>query len=41
VLAAILVYAPRERRTAWQAAGFGAVGLLVVLALVARTLVLG
>jgi membrane associated rhomboid family serine protease len=41
VLAAILVYAPRERRTAWQAAGFGAVGLLVVLALLVRTAALG
>ena len=37
MLAAILAYAPRERRTAWQAAGFGAVALLVVLAVVART----
>jgi membrane associated rhomboid family serine protease len=41
VLAGILVYAPRERRTAWQAAGFGAVALLVVLAIVARTAALG
>jgi membrane associated rhomboid family serine protease len=37
VLAVILVYSPRQRRTAWQAAGFGAVALLVVLAVVART----
>ncbi|WP_151083851.1 rhomboid family intramembrane serine protease [Nocardioides cynanchi] len=37
VLAAVLAYAPRERRTTWQAAGFGAVALLVVLAVVART----
>jgi membrane associated rhomboid family serine protease len=37
VLAAVLVYAPRERRTAWQSAGFGAVALLVILAVVART----
>jgi membrane associated rhomboid family serine protease len=36
-LAYVLAYAPRERRTAWQAAGFGAVALLVVVALVART----
>jgi membrane associated rhomboid family serine protease len=36
-LAAILAYAPRQRRTAWQAAGFGAVALLVVIALLART----
>jgi membrane associated rhomboid family serine protease len=40
VLAVILVYAPRERRTAWQAAGFAAVGLLVALAIVARTVAL-
>jgi membrane associated rhomboid family serine protease len=40
-LAAILAYSPRERRTAWQAAGFGAVALLVVLAVVARTASLG
>jgi membrane associated rhomboid family serine protease len=40
VLATILVYAPRQRRTAWQAAGFGAVSLLVVLAIVARTIAL-
>ncbi len=36
-LAAILAYSPRERRTVWQAAGFGAVTLLVVIAVVART----
>lgn len=36
-LAGILAYAPRERRTAWQAVGFGAVALVVVLAVVART----
>jgi membrane associated rhomboid family serine protease len=41
VLAVILVYSPRQRRTAWQAAGFGAVALLVVLAIVARTAALG
>jgi membrane associated rhomboid family serine protease len=41
VLAAILVYAPRERRTAWQAAGFGAVALVVLLAILARTAALG
>jgi membrane associated rhomboid family serine protease len=41
VLAAILVYAPRTRRTAWQAAGFGAVALLVLLAIVTRTVALG
>src|SRR3954451_15453379 len=37
VLAALLVYAPRDRRTAWQGAGFAAVALLVVLAVLART----
>jgi membrane associated rhomboid family serine protease len=36
-LAAILAYAPRQRRTAWQAAGFACVGLLVLIALVVRT----
>jgi membrane associated rhomboid family serine protease len=36
-LAAIIAYAPRERRTAWQAAGFGAIALLVVVAILART----
>jgi prolipoprotein diacylglyceryltransferase len=41
LLAVILAYSPRERRTAWQAAGFGAVALLVVLAIVARTAALG
>jgi membrane associated rhomboid family serine protease len=40
LLAAILAYAPRQRRTAWQAAGFGAVSLLVVVALLARTVAL-
>jgi membrane associated rhomboid family serine protease len=36
VLAAVIAYAPRERRTAWQAAGFGAVAVLVLIALLAR-----
>jgi membrane associated rhomboid family serine protease len=36
-LAGILAYSPRERRATWQAAGFGAVTLLVVIAVVART----
>jgi membrane associated rhomboid family serine protease len=40
VLAGILAYAPRQGRTAWQAAGFAAVSLLVVLAVAARTAVL-
>ena len=37
VLGAVLVYAPRERRTAWQAAGFAGVAILVVLAFAVRT----
>jgi membrane associated rhomboid family serine protease len=36
-LAWLLAYAPRERRTAWQAAGFGAVAALVVVAVAVRT----
>jgi membrane associated rhomboid family serine protease len=40
VLAAILAYAPRAHRTAYQAAGFAAVSLFFVLAVVARTAVL-
>ena len=40
VLAAILAYAPRQRRTTWQAAGFAVVSVLVVVAVVARTAVL-
>jgi membrane associated rhomboid family serine protease len=39
-LAAILAYAPRQRRSAWQAAGFACVSLLVLVAFVARTAVL-
>ncbi len=39
-IAAILVFAPRERRTALQVAGLSAFALLLVLATVARTLVL-
>jgi membrane associated rhomboid family serine protease len=37
VLAYVLAYAPRDRRTAWQGAGFGAVAVLVVVAVVLRT----
>jgi membrane associated rhomboid family serine protease len=37
VLAAVLAYAPRERRTAWQAAGFACVAVLVALAFALRT----
>ena len=40
VLAVILAYAPRQRRTAWQSAGFAAVSVLVVIAVVTRTAVL-
>jgi membrane associated rhomboid family serine protease len=36
-LAGILVYSPRERRTAWQAAGFAGVAILVALAFALRT----
>jgi membrane associated rhomboid family serine protease len=36
-LAWMLAYAPREHRTAWQAAGFSAVAALVVLAVAVRT----
>jgi membrane associated rhomboid family serine protease len=39
-LAIVLAYAPRARRTAWQASGFAAVFALVVVAVVARTAVL-
>ena len=39
-LAAALVLAPRTGRTTWQALGLGAVVLFVVVAVVARTLVL-
>jgi membrane associated rhomboid family serine protease len=37
VLAWVLAYAPRERRTTWQALGFSAVALFVVVAIVVRT----
>lgn len=37
VLAWLLAYAPRQRRTAWQGAGFGAVTLIVLLGVLART----
>jgi membrane associated rhomboid family serine protease len=37
VLALILAYAPRARRTAWQASGFASVFVLVVVAVVLRT----
>jgi membrane associated rhomboid family serine protease len=40
VLALIIAYAPRAHRTAWQASGFAAVFVLVVVAVVMRTAVL-
>ena len=40
-LAGVLAYAPRQRRTTWQAAGFAGVTLLVVLAVAVRTAALG
>lgn len=39
-ITAALVYAPRQRRTALQVAALAGIGLLLVLAIVARTLVL-
>jgi membrane associated rhomboid family serine protease len=36
-LAGAIAYAPRERRTAWQAAGFALVAVLVAIAFVTRT----
>ena len=40
LLALVLVYAPRRRRTAWQAVGLGLVTVLVVTGVVLRTLAL-
>jgi membrane associated rhomboid family serine protease len=40
LLGGILAYAPRERRSALQAAGFAAVTILVIVAVLARTAVL-
>ncbi len=40
LLAIVLAYAPRQRRTAWQGAGFALVSVLVVVAVVTRTAVL-
>jgi membrane associated rhomboid family serine protease len=37
LLAVVLAYAPRERRTAWQAAGFSVVAVGVIVAVVLRT----
>jgi membrane associated rhomboid family serine protease len=41
LVAAILVYAPRKHRTAYQAAGLTAVTAVAVLAILARTVALG
>jgi membrane associated rhomboid family serine protease len=41
LLGAVLVYAPRNRRSLWQAAGFAVVALGVVVAVALRTAVLG
>lgn len=38
VLMAALVWAPRERRTTWQAVAFGAVGVVIAVAIAARSL---
>ncbi|GAA4124285.1 rhomboid family intramembrane serine protease [Nocardioides fonticola] len=40
VVSAILAYAPRERRTAVQAGGLFAVGVVIAIAILARTVVL-
>jgi membrane associated rhomboid family serine protease len=40
LLALVLVFAPRARRTAWQLAGLSAVGVLLAVAVVVRTLML-
>ncbi|MGI8524313.1 MAG: rhomboid family intramembrane serine protease, partial [Nocardioides sp.] len=40
LLALILAYAPRPRRTVWQAAGLSLVGVAIAVAFVARTLAL-
>jgi membrane associated rhomboid family serine protease len=37
VLAGVLAYSPRERRTAWQAAGFAGVAIVVALVFAVRT----
>lgn len=39
-LMAVLIYAPRQRRTAWQVAGISAIALVVALAIVLRALAL-
>jgi CDP-diglyceride synthetase len=39
-IATILVYAPRNNRTRWQVAGVSLVGLVVLIAIFARTVAL-
>jgi membrane associated rhomboid family serine protease len=41
LVGAIIVYAPRERRTLWQAVGIGSVCVLVVIAVLTRIAALG
>ncbi len=41
VIAFVIAYAPRAKRTVWQVAGLSAVGVVIVAAIVARTLMLG
>ena len=40
LIAAVLVYAPRPRRTFWQVLGLGAITVVLLAAIVARTAVL-
>ncbi len=37
LIAAVLAYSPRQRRTAWQVAGLGAFAVVLLVAVVART----
>ena len=41
LIAAVLVYAPRARRTAWQVGGLGALTVALLAAVALRTTVLG
>ena len=40
LIAAVLVYSPRERRTTWQVVGLSAIAVVLVAAIVLRTAVL-
>ena len=40
LLAGVLAYAPRQRRTTWQAVGFSAVMVMVAVVVAVRTLML-